>query len=213
MSKQSEAWAKWYNKGEGFPQVEGCTRETPASGCGSGLRYTQAVRAALPDLFQRYSIRSMLDVPCGDWNWMREVDLTGVAYEGWDVVSEQIVMNRKDFPGICFEVRDVFSALLPKVDLVLCRDLFLHLSNEQISLVLENVRVSDSRWFLASNYPKVLKNVDTSRPIGCRGVNLCEEPFNLPWPIKVIQEDFSRTQPAKTLSLFDIRGMQWPKMM
>src|ERR1700683_3686127 len=45
------------------------------SGLGSSLAQTEAVRAALPTLCRDLGISSMLDIPCGDLNWIRHVDL------------------------------------------------------------------------------------------------------------------------------------------
>ena len=60
------------------------------SGKGSSLAQTQQVRNALPGLLQAFRIRSMLDLPCGDFQWMKEVDLRGVDYLGADIVPELI---------------------------------------------------------------------------------------------------------------------------
>src|SRR3954451_1153147 len=48
------------------------------SGQGSELAATENMRAYLPELFQRLQVSKFLDAPCGDWNWMRRVDLSGV---------------------------------------------------------------------------------------------------------------------------------------
>jgi hypothetical protein len=38
--------------------------------------------------------QSLLDAGCGDFNWMRTVDLPGIKYIGVDVVSDLIERNR-----------------------------------------------------------------------------------------------------------------------
>ncbi len=50
------------------------------SGQGSELAATENLRAYLPELFERLNVRTFLDAPCGDWNWMREVDLRRRLY-------------------------------------------------------------------------------------------------------------------------------------
>lgn len=50
------------------------------SGPGSNLLETRTIRRDLPRLFAKYGVRSILDVPCGDFNWMKEMDLAGVNY-------------------------------------------------------------------------------------------------------------------------------------
>ena len=43
------------------------------SGPGSTFDATRNIRASLPGLLERFSIRSVLDIPCGDFNWMQHV--------------------------------------------------------------------------------------------------------------------------------------------
>ena len=43
------------------------------SGYGSDAEQTEVIKAALPDLFEELAVESM-DVPCGDFNWMRLLD-------------------------------------------------------------------------------------------------------------------------------------------
>ena len=45
------------------------------SGLGSNLDLTHQVRRALPPLLRGLAVKSMLDAPCGDYNWMPHVDL------------------------------------------------------------------------------------------------------------------------------------------
>lgn len=58
------------------------------SGDGSTLAYTARLREQLPLLISRYRVRSMLDLPCGDFNWFRHVELpASVDYIGADIVG------------------------------------------------------------------------------------------------------------------------------
>src|SRR5580765_5333146 len=56
------------------------------SGRGSTLAHTEMIRKTLPDLLAHLHARSLLDAPCGDFNWMQYVDLGGIQYTGADVV-------------------------------------------------------------------------------------------------------------------------------
>src|SRR5579885_1138281 len=47
------------------------------SGLGSELSATERVREELPKIVREFGVRSMLDIPCGDFHWMRQVDLSG----------------------------------------------------------------------------------------------------------------------------------------
>src|SRR5689334_11036374 len=98
------------------------------SGVGSTLASTTTLRRELPDLLRRLDVRSMLDVPCGDFYWMREVDLAGIDYVGGDIVDELVARNREmhGASGRRFEVVDLTSTPLPHADLVFCRDCLAH---------------------------------------------------------------------------------------
>jgi hypothetical protein len=68
------------------------------SGSGSNLANTEALRSALPGLFESLGVRSLLDLPCGDWAWMRTVDLTGLdRYIGGDIVPELIERLNREY--------------------------------------------------------------------------------------------------------------------
>jgi hypothetical protein len=45
------------------------------SGPGSSLDQTAVIRDRLPKLLAKLGIKSVLDIPCGDLNWMQHVDL------------------------------------------------------------------------------------------------------------------------------------------
>src|SRR3546814_4057608 len=49
--------------------------QASASGVGSEVAATEALRAALPELVTRLGCNRLVDVGCGDWNWMRGLDL------------------------------------------------------------------------------------------------------------------------------------------
>jgi len=198
MSKQAEAWKLWYHEGVG--------KRESVSGVGSTLESTKAIRTALPRIFNQYYVKSMLDLGCGDWNWMKLVDLLGITYTGWDIVFEQIEANRLAFPDKCFEVHDVLTNAIPKVDLVLCRDLLFHLTNDQILVILENVRASGSQWLLTTTFPRETFNKDVhigKRP-PWRAINLRVEPFNLPPPVGIIEEGNSQACRGRVVGLFDV---------
>jgi hypothetical protein len=48
------------------------------SGNGSELIQTEQIINELPVLLKKYNITSMLDIPCGDFNWMQHVNLDNV---------------------------------------------------------------------------------------------------------------------------------------
>ena len=111
-----------------------------ASGSGSTLDMTSSIRSLLPELFSKYEIASIFDAPCGDFNWMREVDLNGISYIGGDIVEHLVDDLNSKFSSktIVFVHTDITIDSFPKSDLVLNRDCLFHLSYEDISLTLNN---------------------------------------------------------------------------
>ena len=64
------------------------------SGPGSNLEQTAEIMVKIPELIKKYTITSILDLPCGDFYWMSKVDLADIEYIGGDIVSEIIKNNR-----------------------------------------------------------------------------------------------------------------------
>ncbi len=158
------------------------------SGKGSNLQSTEELRRLLPPLLAELGVRSMVDVPCGDFNWMAHVDLSGVDYLGGDIVPELIERNRTKHSraGIAFEVIDLIAGPVPKADLVFCRDCLVHLSNAHVAAALANIRASDANWLLTTVYggsPNDDIYTGEWRPI-----DISRPPFGLPAPRRLIAE-------------------------
>lgn len=155
------------------------------SGAGSFLKNTKNVRNDLPDLLNKYDIKSMLDIPCGDMNWISKLNLN-VDYVGADIVPELIAENQRNYPDKNFKVLDVVNDPLPEMDLILCRDCFVHLPLEYIKLAIDNIRKAGIKYMLVTSFP-VEVNINIS--IGkWRPLNMKIEPFNLE-AIEIIQEN------------------------
>ena len=160
------------------------------SGHGSTRQETEVIRSELPRLLHELGIRSMLDIPCGDFNWMQELDLGAVQYIGADIVSPLIEENRGRFgrEGRKFIVANVIRDALPPVDLVLCRDCLVHLSNEDALRAARNAKKSQAKYLLATTYPTRTEN----KPIltgQWRAVNMQLPPFSFPPPLELINEN------------------------
>jgi SAM-dependent methyltransferase len=160
------------------------------SGRGSTLARTEVIRRALPGLLESVGARSLLDAPCGDFNWMRHVELAGVVYTGADVVPELIERNRQAYGGRgrSFVVADLRLDRLPRADVILCRDCFIHISFRDIRAALENFKRSGSRFLLATTHSGVTENEDAASG-GWRLLNLRLPPFDFPEPRQLLIED------------------------
>src|SRR5271167_845018 len=153
------------------------------SGPGSTLQYTSELRSTLPALIRALGCKSLLDAPCGDFNWMRQVDLSGIDYFGVDIVPALIAELQAKHPEHRFEVRDIITDPFPRADFVLCRDVLFHLSNSNIVKVLENFVRSGSEWLATSHYFQAGTMQDVqSDPTTFRLVNLTVAPFHFEPP-------------------------------
>lgn len=63
----------------------------------SNLRQTATVRNVLPTVLKEFNIETILDIPRGNFNWMKEVDLATCNYRGADIVKEIIKSNRANY--------------------------------------------------------------------------------------------------------------------
>jgi hypothetical protein len=159
------------------------------SGGGSHVNTTKTIRKMLPVLWKQYNIKTFLDVPCGDYNWMKEVEKENIVYIGGDIVNELIEQNNRKYrtEHITFKVIDITQDVLPMVDMIFCKDCLQHLSYENIFKALKNFKYSRSKYLLTTSYPLTLSNWDIYNG-DYRPLNLRIKPFNLPAPIAKIHE-------------------------
>jgi len=175
----------YYHDGE-WVRGEGKSR----SGPGSDLEYTGSIRRALPDLCRELEVRTLLDIPCGDLTWISKVDLPVERYIGADIVQSVVAENTAAYGNAQrqFMKLNIVTDKLPQADLVIVRDLFIHLNKRQIAASLENVCTSGAKWLLTTTYPKLKVNSEIV-PGQYRPINLMLPPFCMPMPERVIKDD------------------------
>lgn len=154
------------------------------SGPGSSVLRTRLIRPALTDLCRDFGVRSLLDLPCGDFNWMRWTDLDGIDYTGGDIVSEIVKGNQQKYGSASrrFLHLDMVRDSLPFADVILCRDGLVHLSFADIFLSLERMQASQSKYILATTFRNHVRNEDIDTG-GWRPLNLQISPFWFPTPV------------------------------
>jgi hypothetical protein len=159
------------------------------SGPGSSLAQTTEMRQRLPQLLQSIGAQSLLDAPCGDFNWMRQVALGVKEYTGVDVLKELVETNQKQYGGNGrrFLQLDLSSDVLPRADVILCRDCLVHFSFHDIMRTLANFRRGGSSYLLMTTFPHRTANADIQTG-GWRPLNFELGPFRLPPPLRLINE-------------------------
>lgn len=161
------------------------------SGPGSSVEQTKIIQQAISSIIKEYHIETVFDLPCGDFNWMRLVDLSNCTYVGADIIKPLITKNNEKYgcPNISFIHLDVTQDALPKCDLIICRDLLVHLSSEDIFKTLRNFKASGAKYLLTTTFLKMRSNTNIEiESGGWRPLNLVNAPFYFPNPDLIINE-------------------------
>lgn len=161
----------------------------PVSGKGSTLESTERLRKALPGLFKKYKVKTFVDAPCGDWHWMRHVDLGGITYIGGDVSSKLIEANEAEYAdkNVRFMHLDITSDPLPEGDLFLCRDCLFHLKTWLRWEFFRNFAKSKNKYLLTT-VVQTPANRNLRANGGFAAFNPLVEPYNFPKPKEFIPE-------------------------
>lgn len=168
------------------------------SGSGSDKVETRRIVESIQGVLDKYDIKSIVDAPCGDVNWVFDA-LTGYSkdsYIGVDIVEELIEQNKEKHPGVRFEVLDICSERLPSGDLVLARDILGHLGADDRAAAVKNIKESGAKYVLTTHFPEATndKYPDTGG----------WEPINADMlfgdHIELLEED----HPGKYLALYEL---------
>lgn len=146
----------------------------------------------LPDLIalaRSLQVRTLLDAPCGDFNWTQPLADSVERYVGVDVVPALIEENRRRWSSAnrTFLCRDMVSQRLPAADLILCRDALVHLTHQDIFATLANFRRTGAEYLLATTFLGERSNEDIETG-EWRPLNLQRPPFSFPPPLELIDE-------------------------
>lgn len=176
------------------------------SGIGSTIEITSNLRKMLPVLFTQFSIKSVFDGPCGDFNWMKlVVEETNINYIGGDIVLPMIQANQSKYakPNIRFVKIDLTKDALPTADLMICRDCLFHLSYEDTKLVLSNFIQSNIPYLLTTTYLNDLsfknKNIITGH---FRMIDLFSAPYNFPKEVLFKIDDWIAPEKPRAMCLW-----------
>jgi hypothetical protein len=189
--------------------------EESVSGPGSTSAYTQNLVPQLAALLQRHNIKSVVDAPCGDLNWMAPfIAQNGIKYYGFDLVPAVVNAARQRAPNNAHIAHgDIRSMDFPQADLWLCRDCWFHFSERDIKAALQN--------FLRSQIPYALLTThinDTgfaNRDITSgdfRLLDLMSAPFNFPRDYVDAIDDWIEPFPRRRLVLWrreQLAGLEW----
>ncbi|MGG5817693.1 class I SAM-dependent methyltransferase [Falsiroseomonas sp. HW251] len=176
------------------------------SGIGSTSDATQLLRSRLKAVLDELHCRRLVDVGCGDFNWMRHVQ-GDWDYIGLDIVEDVIARNAERYggPRRAFQVLDATRDPLPAGDVVLCREVLFHLSHASALGAVRNMAASGARWLVATSDMQFWFNADI-RDGDYRRLNLCRPPFRLPPPQRIIPDD--SVAPGRVLGIWPMESVQ-----
>jgi 2-polyprenyl-3-methyl-5-hydroxy-6-metoxy-1,4-benzoquinol methylase len=187
------------------------------SGYGSEIEVTREVSKGLEQLLQQLNIKSILDVPCGDFNWMQHVNLNDTQYIGADIVTSIIENNKTLYSSdtISFTELDLTKDSLPKTDLIFCRDCLVHLSYKELYKTLVNFKKSRSTYLLTTSFinTKTNKNIITGE---WRKLNFEKKPFSFKKPLLIIDEKYTKKGEKdidKSMCLWEIEDIKIPFLL
>lgn len=164
--------------------------EESVSGQGSTILQTQILRSQLVDLLKKFNIKTFLDAPCGDFNWMKLVDYPFEQYIGIDIVDKIITDNTVKYSDqiYSFDCLDMCRSPLPKADLIFCRDALVHLDYSHCFAALKNFKNSGSKYLLTTTFTARDENSNLEGEMIWRTLNLEQEPFCFPSPVYILNE-------------------------
>jgi hypothetical protein len=145
--------------------------------------YCDRVRAFI----QSHGIRQVVDLGCGDFGVGSQLLAPDLHYTAVDIVPELIEYNRRRFiaAGVEFKCLNIIEDDLPIGDVALVRQVLQHLSNTQITKVMQKLRAY--KYVVATEHvyigPGCCPNLDKPHGPGTRipfrsGVFLDAAPFS-----------------------------------
>lgn len=165
--------------------------EETVSGQGSTLLQTETLRVKLANLLKKLDVKTFLDAPCGDFNWIKHIDYEFDQYIGIDIVEKIIIDNNAKYANekYFFSCLDICRSPLPKMDLIFCRDVLVHLDYENSLAALKNFKSSGAKYLLTTTFTDREGNVDLKNEMIWRTLNLEKGPFDFPRPVYLLNEE------------------------
>lgn len=159
------------------------------SGSGSTRERAASFPGDLVELVRSRGVGTLLDAPCGDFNWAAPLADAVRRYVGVDVVPALVAANRREWaaPNRRFLCRDMVRQRLPSADLVLCRDALVHLCEADVFRALANLRRTGAEFLVATTFVGDRDNPDVATG-GWRPLNMERPPFSFPPPLEVVDE-------------------------
>jgi 2-polyprenyl-3-methyl-5-hydroxy-6-metoxy-1,4-benzoquinol methylase len=149
------------------------------SGGGSSIQITKGYRVFLQKFLREKEIKSVLDLGCGDFQFSKLIDWSGINYLGFDCVSSLIETNNELYSedNIKFELYDITKELTQSANLLIVKDVLIHWSNSEIKVFLEKLKGYNFKYVLITTQVETVNNRDIKTG-EYHPIHLNQEPFN-----------------------------------
>ncbi|MGY3614269.1 class I SAM-dependent methyltransferase [Bradyrhizobium sp. USDA 10063] len=159
------------------------------SGAGSTQYAADKIVRSLSAFLREVGCRRLVDIGCGDFNWMRAVE-GDFDYLGIDVVPSVVEENTARFQNerrrfICL---DASRNPIETGDVALCREVLFHLSFTDAKRLISNIKAAGFKYIILTSDKSIWFNSDI-RNGDFRRINLQLAPFNFPAPHKELIDD------------------------
>lgn len=122
---------------------QGWTGGLPETPCGHGskLFVTKKQREWIPEIIEKYGIKSIDDIGAGDMNWIKKTDLKGVKYTPYDLVPRETSVIEFN---LVEQVPD-------KVDMIMCLWVLNHFPYDSCVQAIKNIKASGSKYLMMTD--------------------------------------------------------------
>ena len=187
------------------------------SGMGSTLQFTPNIRKQLPLLWKAYGIKKVLDIGCGDFNWMKEIVGSLDYYKGTDIVEAITNLNieRYEIKGnVEFETCNIIKDCNFKAedfDAIILKDVLVHFPTDVANSVIGKLKSIGIKYIFITHFKDIEENTDLGAFGQWRPLNMSIQPFDLGNPLQIISEEVEeyvwgdKKNKDKTLSLWKIK--------
>ena len=154
-------------------------------GCGSGEGslpiHTGTYIETIQGFIREHEIQKVVDLGCGDWQFSKLIDWSGLEYHGFDIADSVIRQNREAFgaDNINFHYFGGDFGELPAADLLLAKDVLQHWSNaavERFLPIIDRFRYSIITNCVNPKGPTENKDIEDG---GFRRLDIRLPPFNV----------------------------------
>jgi hypothetical protein len=165
-----------------FEKIYADDKWTYGSGPGSLESINKPYIEFLESFIQNNKVDKIIDIGCGDFQFMRRVDMGQASYLGFDVATSIVKVNQTKFGNdrlkFC-EMPDDFSQI-PDCDIFILKDIMIHLDNKYCQKLINCIKSKSKYAIFVNNCTNIIEDYNKDINSGdFRPVDVSLAPFNL----------------------------------